>query len=275
MPSKWNLKQWLTSNCGLTLTTNRLKNAQVIADIIHRRTGYKIKTRTVHNLLEKQPRTFDSRILQPICDAFRCNLDNFFTVTPSSAPPANLLNDLDLQPRIKPYAIAGNECLRSFIARVQLAAIQEAVSICDNYPLVARRFGYARSSLHNLHARAQKITGINQPAPDKGSHNTFGAPIPLPPAIFRIKANENLNAFIRRVQLAVILQTTNLEGNKRLAALRLGYSRTSLVTLISNLRSSSEINLRRPNARPRMVPAGQARVDRPIQSESTRPCKSR
>ena len=105
MPSKWNLKQWLTSNCGLTLTTNRLKNAQVIADIIHRRTGYKIKTRTVHNLLEKQPRTFDSRILQPICDAFRCNLDNFFTVTPSSAPPANLLNDLDLQPRIKPYAI--------------------------------------------------------------------------------------------------------------------------------------------------------------------------
>ena len=272
MPSTWNLKHWLTTNCGLTLTTNRLKNAQLIGDIIHRRTGYKIKTRTVHNLLEKQPRTFDSRILQPICDAFRCNLDNFFTVTPSS--PANLLNDLDLQPRIKPYAIAANECLRSFIARVQLAAIEEAVFVCNNYAVVAPRLGYTRTALHDLHARARRTTGINQTAPEKRTQNTFGAPIPLPPAIFTIKANENLNAFIRRVQLAAILHTTKLEGNKRLAALRLGYSRTSLVTLISNLRSSSEINLRRPNACPLRVPAKQAPVGRPMAAILTE-CKSK
>ena len=266
MPAAWNLKQWLATRCGLVLTTNRRQTAQEISDIVHRRTGYKIKTGTVHNLLEKQPKTFDSRILQPICDAFRCNLDDFFTITPSpDLPPANLLNDLYLQPRIIPCAVAGNECLRSFIARVQLAAIEEAVSISHTYAQAARRLGYARTSLHQLHARAKKI--INPPAT---ALHTFGPTIPLPDRIFTINANEHLHAFIRRIQLAVIYRTTQLEGTKTRAAVRLGYGRSSFIEMIRQLRSSSENNSRRrPHTRPRLVPRERAPV------RVVRRCKSK
>lgn len=267
MPAAWNLKQWLATNCGLLLTTNRLQTAQEISDIVHRRTGYRIKTGTVRNLLERQPKTFDSRILQAICDAFRCKLDDFFTITPSPDPPTNLLNRLYLQPRIKPCAIAGNESLRSFIARVQLAAIEEAVSISHTYTQAACRLGYARTSLHQLHARAKNITIINPPAPEL---HTFGRTIPLPARIFTINANEHLHAFIRRVQLAVIYQTTQLEGNKKRAAARLGYGRSSFIEMIRQLRSSSEINSRRrPHTRPRLVPRQQAPV------RVVRRCKSK
>ena len=266
MPAAWNLKQWLATNCGLLLTTNRRQTAQEISDIVHRRTGYKIKTRTVHNLLERQPKTFDSRILQPICDAFQCNLDDFFTITPSPDPPANLRSHLYLQPRIKPCAIAGNESLRSFIARVQLAAIEEAVSVSHTYAQAARRLGYTRTSLHQLHARAKKI--INPPAPEL---HTFGPTIPLPDRIFTIKANEHLHAFIRRVQLAVIYRTTQLEGTKTRAAVRLGYGRSSFIEMIRQLRSSSENNSRRrPHTRPRLVPRERAPVRVVRRSKSKR-----
>ena len=267
MPALWNLKQWLATNRGLLFTTNRRQTAQEISDIVHRRTRHRIKTRTLRNLLERQPKTFDSRILQPICDAFQCKLNDFFTITPSSAPPANLLSHLCLQPRIKPCAIAGNESLRSFIARVQLAAIEEAVSISHTYAQAARRLGYTRTSLHQLHARAKNIASTDPPALER---HTFGRTIPLPDRIFTINANEHLHAFIRRVQLAVIYRTTQLEGTKTRAAVRLGYGRSSFIEMIRQLRSSSENNSRRrPHTSPRLVPRKRAPV------RVVRRCKSK
>lgn len=109
MPLTWTLKEWLTTNGDLQLPTNNAyTNAKAIQNIIHTRTGYKLSLRAVHNLLERQPKTLDSRTLQLICDAFRCQLDDFCAVTPSSSSPVNLANELHLQPsegQFSPLAI--------------------------------------------------------------------------------------------------------------------------------------------------------------------------
>ena len=235
MPLTWTLKQWLQTNRGLTFTTDRApKNAKALQEIIRHRTGNKIAVRTLHNLLENQPKTFGYRHLQVICDAFQCRLNDFCDLTPSSADLTPSSADLtsssaenrrtvNTQHQLQPCAIAGNESLRSFIIRVQLAAINEAVLMTDNLRHAARLLGSTRGTLLSIRRRNQHPTNNRTPTTDNA--------IPMPAAIFTIREKENLHSFKHRIQLAAILETTKLEGNHTRAALRLGYSRSSLVTL--------------------------------------------
>lgn len=94
--------------------------------LIKHRTGTKLALSRLHNLLEKQPKTLEYRILQLICDAFQCELRDFCAVK-LSLRPVEKPKPVDLQHLLQPCAIAGNEALRSFIARVQVTAITQAV----------------------------------------------------------------------------------------------------------------------------------------------------
>lgn len=221
MPLTWTLKQWLQTNRGLNFTTNCApKNAKTLQEIIRHRTGNKIAVRTLHNLLENQPKTFGYRHLQVICDAFHCQLKDFCDLTPSSAENCRNVNT---QHQLQPCAIAGNESLRSFIFRVQLAALNEAVLMTDNFSDAARLLGSTRGTLLSIRRRNQHAANNHTPTTDNA--------IPMPAAIFTIRENENLHSFKHRIQLASIIETTKLEGNHTRAALRLGYPRSSLVTL--------------------------------------------
>ena len=233
MPLTWNLKQWLRTNRGL-------KNAKEIRVIIYHRTRHNISLKTVQNFLKNKPKTLHAKTLQAICDAFRCKLNDFCRVTPSSSPPTHLVNDLHLQPLLEPCTIASHETLFSFIARLQLAAIQEAASISDNYAQAAHRLGYTRTSLHDLRTRLNNTTTLNQNARGKRTSSRSSKAIPLPTAIFTIRKNEDLQAFISRIQLAAIIQTRKIEGNHTRAALRLGYTRSSLHQLFSRLQGSRQ-----------------------------------
>jgi hypothetical protein len=147
--------------------------------------------------------------------------------------------DLQLQARLQPCAIASHETLNSFVARVKLAAIEEAVSITDTYGQAAQRLDYRRTSLHTLHARLKRTTTLNNNASGKRTRTTLSQAVPLRRTLFTIQRNDCLESFIRRVQLAAIIQTTRLEGNHTRAAVRLGYRRSSLVNLISKLKARS------------------------------------
>ena len=230
MPSTWNLKEWLRTNRGLT-------DAKEIRDIIHQRTRQSISLQTVNRYLNQKPKALNINTIQAICDAFRCKLSDFCTAQPSSTPPVNLGNDLQPQRLLQPCAIASHETLYSFIARVQLAAIEEAVSISNTYAQAARRLGYQRTSLHNLHSRLKRTTTLKLNARRKRTRMKFGQAVPLPRAVFTLRKNEHLQSFVGRIQLAAIRETTSLEGNHTRAALRLGYHRPSLVHLISKLKA--------------------------------------
>ena len=146
---------------------------------------------------------------------------------------------LQLQARLQPCAIASHETLNSFVARVKLAAIEEAVSITDTYGQAAQRLDYRRTSLHTLHARLKRTTTLNNNVSGKRTRTILSQAVPLRRTLFTIQRNECLESFIRRIQLAAIIQTTRLEGNHTRAAVRLGYRRSSLVTLISKLKARS------------------------------------
>jgi len=229
MPSNWSLKEWLKTNRGLT-------NAKEIRDIIHHRTQQSISLRTVQCYLKKKPKALNIKYIQAICDAFRCKLSDFCTAQPSSSPPVNLGNNLQPQRLLQPCAIASHETLYSFIARIQLAAIEEAVSLSNTYDQAARRLGYQRTSLHTLHRKLKRTTTLKLNGRRKRTQNKLSKAVPLPTALFTIGTNEHLQSFVRRIQLAAIKETTRLEGNHTRAALRLGYRRTSLVHLISKLK---------------------------------------
>jgi DNA-binding Xre family transcriptional regulator len=230
MATTWILKQWLTTNRGL-------KDAKEIRDIIRQRTHKDISLRTIQSLLNNKPKALHINTLQAICSAFRCKLSDFCIVKPSSRLSLILVSDLKLQTLLQPCAIASHETLYSFVARVQLAAVEEALSISDTYAQAARRLGYARASLHQLHARLQKPTPRNHNSRRKRTRTMSRQPIALPPAIFTIRKHEDLQSFIRRIQLAAIIQTSILEFNHSRAAVSLGYCRSSLVDLISKLRA--------------------------------------
>src|SRR5215218_6391067 len=122
MPLSWTLKQWLQTNRGLNYRTNRpLRHLKDLQHTIKHRTGNKIALSTLHNLLEKQPKTLDCRILQILCDAFQCQLKHFCSVKPS-VRPFEPRREVKVQHVLQPCAIAGNESLHSFITRIQFAA---------------------------------------------------------------------------------------------------------------------------------------------------------
>ena len=223
MPLTWTLKQWLQTNRGLHFTTNRpLTDLKEFRDIIKQRTGNKIPLITLHKLLDTQPRTVDYRILQIICDAFQCELKHFCAITPSP-PAAEKRRDVNIQHLLQPCAIPANESLRSFITRVRLAAISEAIMMTTNFSQAARLLGSNRMTLATIRQRNKHAAQSTPPGTDNA--------IPLPADILTIKKNEDFDSFTRRIQLAAILETIKLEGNHTRAALRLGYTRSALVTL--------------------------------------------
>lgn len=224
MPLTWTLKQWLQTNRGLHFRTNRpLTDLKEFQEIIRQRTGNKISLLTLNKLLETQPKTLDYRILQIICNAFQCKLKHFCAITPSP-PAAEKRRDVDIHHQLHPCGIAENESLRSFITRVRLAAISEAVVMTNNFSQAARLLGSNRMTLATIRRRIKHAAQITPPSTDIA--------IPLPAAILTIKGNEDFESFTRRIQLAAILETIRLEGNNHSrAALRLGYTRSAFVTL--------------------------------------------
>ncbi len=216
MPLTWTLKQWLQTNRDVAFSSDRpLRHLKELQETIRRRTGNKIPLSKLHNLLEKPPKTLDYRIVQIICDAFQCQLKHFCAVHPA-ARPVEKRRDVSIQHLLQPWAIARNESLHSFITRVQLAAITQAVSMTDNFSQAARLLGANRDSLRII--RRNQHAGYKAPSTDKT--------IPLPSRIFTIIKNEDFDSFRRRIKVAAITETINLEGNHTRAALRLGYNRT-------------------------------------------------
>lgn len=224
MPLTWTLKQWLQTNRGLHFTTERpLTDLKEFQEIIKQRTGNKICLLTLNKLLETQPKTLDYRILQIICDAFQCKLKHFCAITPSP-PAAEERRDVNVHHQLHPCGIAENESLRSFIARVRLAAITEAVAMTNNSSQAARLLGSNRITLATIRRRLKQAAQTTPPG--------TGNAITLPAAILTIKRDEDFESFTRRIQLAAILETIKLEGNNHShAAIRLGYTRSAFVTL--------------------------------------------
>lgn len=219
MPLTWTLKQWLQTNTDLTFSSDRpLRHLKELQELIKQQTGRKIALAILHNLLENKTKTLDYRILQIICDAFRFELKQFCTITPTEP-----CKHISFQHLLEPCAIADNESLRSFIIRVQLAAISHAIFLTGSLRKAARLLGSTGGALLTIRGRNER-----------GSRNeavSSGNAIPMPPDTFTIRENEDFMSLKHRIQLTAILETTKVEGNHTRAALRLRYSRPSLVTL--------------------------------------------
>ena len=218
MPLTWTLKQWLRTHHGLT-------NPKDIRDIIQSPTQRKIPLRSIQSLLKKQPETLDTKILQIICDVFRCHLSNFCAVKPSPIPPM-VRTDINIQHLLQPCAIAPNETLRSFIARVQMAAISQALLLTsDNFSQACQLLGSERSALLTFRRRH-----LAKSTPR--SRKTFSKPIPLPAALFTIRTNEDFKSFKNRIKVAALIQTKKHEGNNTRTARRLGFVRSTVIRLL-------------------------------------------
>ena len=230
MPLTWTLKQWLQTNRGVHFRTNRpLTDLKEFQEIIKQRTGNKISLLTLNKLLETPPKTLDYRILQIICDAFQCKLKHFCAITPSP-PAAEKRRDVNVHHQLHPCGIGDNESLRSFITRVRLAAITEAVVMTNNFSQAARLLGSNRMTLATIRRRIKHAAHITPSSTDNV--------IPLPASILTIKGNEDFEAFTRRIQFAAILETIKLEGNHTRAALRLGYTRSAFLTMRNRLETT-------------------------------------
>ena len=220
MPLTWTLKQWLQTNRAVAFSSDRpLRHLKELQETIRQRTGNKIQVLKLHHLLEKPPITLDCRILQIICDAFQFELKDFCTITP--AGKRILMN---FQHLLQPCAIGGSESLHSFIIRVQLAAISQALLMTgNNMSKAARLLGSNRITLLSIRQRSHQASKDDA----LSIHNA----IPLPANTFTIRENEDFMSLKRRIQLAAMLETIKLEGNHSRAALRLRYRRTSSVAL--------------------------------------------
>ncbi len=219
MPLTWTLKQWLRTHHGLT-------NPKDIQDIIENQTQHKIPLRCIQSLLKKQPKTLNTEILQTICDVFRCHLSHFCALKPSAIPPI-VRTYINIQ--LQPCAIAANETLRAFIARVQIAAISQALLIsCDNFSQACRLLGSERATLLAFRRRhGAKST--------PRSRRTSSKAIPLPAALFTISKNEDFKSFKNRIKLAALIQTKNFERSNTRAARRLGLQRSTIIRLLKQI----------------------------------------
>lgn len=230
MPVTWTLKQWLRTHHGLT-------NAKHIRDIIQNRAGQEISLRSINTLLKNKPKTLDIRTLQAICDVFRCQLKHFCAIKPAPIPPLKR-TPIHIQHLTQPRGIGPNETLRSFIARIQMAGIRQALLISDNnFCYACRLLGSERAYLLPLYQRRTKTPHDPNPAPKQPPAKA----ILLPAAIFTIRPNEDFQSFTRRIQVAAVIRTIKMEGNHSRAALRLGYCRTAFVRLRSRLRNDLQL----------------------------------
>jgi putative transcriptional regulator len=133
---------------------------------------------------------------------------------------------------LHPYSVRTNEDLRSFLSRIQFAAITRAIEVEGSISNAAHRLHYTRPSLTTLRRRLRS-KGITTSSSSATTHQPRRpTTILLPRSLFTIKETEGLQTFIARIQLATIIKTIEVEGNKAKAAVRLGYRRTSFLTLL-------------------------------------------
>lgn len=237
MAISWDLQKWLKENRGIT-------DPKEIRDLIALRTRYKISLQSVKGLLLKEiPQILRVETIQALCDTFNCRLSDFYDITPS----ADIDSDLPLN--VGACCITSDEDLYSFIQRVQLAAITQVTVLARTHTRAAIRLGYTRTSLSTLHRRlkkSKKTTSLNPDPQDQQSSRLHMKPIPLPVSLFIIKRNENLQTFLARVQLAAITETMANQATQADAALRLGYTRSALLTLLRKLRHSRQDHQTQP-----------------------------
>lgn len=235
MPITWTLQKWLKSKRGLTRPTD-------ISRAILQSTGFQITSQAITDLFTARPKMLRLETVQAICDTFQCDLSDFCVVTPHNLPP----HDAPSSPIItRPiilsltsYSVQPDENLRSFIARIKLAAIEQTMAIEGNSRNAGHRLRYSPSSLRALRARLKSkntTTDSSHPTP----RPQLQTEIFLAKKLFVVKKTEGLQTFIARIQLATITSTVEFEGNKTRAANRLGYPRTSLQTLLRRLTLSS------------------------------------
>jgi DNA-binding NtrC family response regulator len=227
MPLIWNLRNWLKSERGVkgpAEARRRILNA----------TGLDISVKALTELFNRKPEILPVETLQALCDTFTCRLSAFCNIDPNET---RSLDPRGLDLPLPAFSIQPTETLREFIGRVQLAAIDQAVTIEGTMTNAAQRLQYSRTSLTTLHTRLKS----SKPPTDQ-THNVppESREIILTPDLFVITRKEGLQAFIARLQLAIITTTINLEGNKTRAAARLGYSREPLLTLIKKLTTTSK-----------------------------------
>ena len=98
MPVIWSLRDLLKER-GIT-------RASEVSRIIRERTGYKLSTQAVCDLLNSQPKMVRIETTAAFCDAFYCRLSDFFEVSPIAArkpqtkaggggePPSSLKDEL-------------------------------------------------------------------------------------------------------------------------------------------------------------------------------------
>lgn len=77
MPVIWNLRDLLKER-GIT-------RASDVSRIIRERTGYKLSTQAVCDLLNSQPKMVRIETTAALCAAFYCRLSDFFEVSPIAA----------------------------------------------------------------------------------------------------------------------------------------------------------------------------------------------
>ena len=77
MPVMWNLRDLLKER-GIT-------RASEVSRIIRERTGYKLSTQAVCDLLNSEPKMVRIETTAAFCDAFYCRLSDFFEVSPIAA----------------------------------------------------------------------------------------------------------------------------------------------------------------------------------------------
>ena len=77
MPVIWNLRDLLKER-GIT-------RASEVSKIIRERTGYKLSTQAVCDLLNSQPKMVRIETTAAFCEAFYCRLSDFFEVLPIPA----------------------------------------------------------------------------------------------------------------------------------------------------------------------------------------------
>ena len=77
MPVVWNLRDLLKQR-GIT-------RASHVSKIIHERTGYRLSTQAVCDLLNSEPKMIRLETAQALCDAFYFRISDFFEMVPAAA----------------------------------------------------------------------------------------------------------------------------------------------------------------------------------------------
>lgn len=219
MPITWTLQKWLQSKRGLTRPTD-------ISRAILKSTGFRITSQAIADLFTARPKMLRLETVQAICDTFHCDLSDFCVVTPHDLPPqdppSSPIIPTPIILSLTSYSVQPDENLRSFIARIQLFAIEQTIAIEGNSKNAAHRLRYNASYLRTLRTRLKSKNTI--------IHSSHPTPRPqlqteifLDQKLFVVKKTEGLQTFIARIQLATIIRTVEVEGNKTRAADRLGY----------------------------------------------------